>query len=144
MSAPFPTVPDAPRVVGRRRVIPIVAEGAAGATRPHPASAETQRALGLPGTLPEDWKARVLARLGELVAERRGLRVFLETCTKCGACTDKCHYFLGTGDPNNMPVGRQELLRAVWRRHFTFAGRHFPWLVGARELDESVLEEWFR
>ena len=144
MSAPFATAPDAPPVVGRYRVIPLIEEGAASGTRPHPATPEVQRALGFPETLPADWKARALTRLGELVAERRGLRVFLETCTKCGACTDKCHYYLGTRDPKNMPVARQDLLRAVWRRHFTFAGRWFPWLVGARELDESVLEDWFR
>ena len=146
--APPVSPPDgsstAPPVVGRYRVIPLIEEGASAGSRPHPATPEVQTALGFPGTLPPDWKARALARLGELVAERRGLRVFLETCTKCGACTDKCHYFLGTRDPKNMPVARQDLLRAVWRRHFTFAGRHFPWLVGARELDESVLEDWFR
>ena len=33
------------------------------------------------------------------------------SCVKCGACTDKCHYYLGTKDPNNMPVGRQNLMR---------------------------------
>ena len=126
MSAPFATAPDAPPVVGRYRVIPLIEEGAASGTRPHPATPEVQRALGFPETLPADWKARALTRLGELVAERRGLRVFLETCTKCGACTDKCHYYLGTRDPKNMPVARQDLLRAVWRRHFTFAGALVP------------------
>jgi len=25
--------------------------------------------------------------------------VFLDSCVKCGACTDKCHYYLGTADP---------------------------------------------
>ena len=33
--------------------------------------------------------------------------VYLDSCVKCGACTDKCHYYLGTSDPKNMPVGRQ-------------------------------------
>jgi len=135
---------SAPPVVGRYRVIPLIREGASAESRPHPATPAVQTALGFPPELPADWQARALARLGELVAERRGLRVFLETCTKCGACTDKCHYFLGTADPKNMPVARQDLLRSVWRRHFTFAGRWFPWLVGARELDRAMLEDWFR
>lgn len=135
---------DRPPVVGRYRVIPLIEADAAAATTPRKASDDVQRARGFPTTLPDDWKKRALVRLGEVVAERRGLRVFLDTCTKCGACTDKCHYFLGTHDPKNMPVARQDLLRAVWRRHFTFAGRWFPWLVGARELDKSVLEDWFR
>ena len=45
---------------------------------------------------------------------------------KCGACTDKCHYYLGTADPKNMPVARQDLLRSVYRRYYTFAGKYFP------------------
>ena len=63
---------------------------------------------------------------------------------KCGACTDKCHYYLGTADPKNMPVARQDLFRKVYRRHYTFAGRWFPWLVGAEDLTEEVLDDWYR
>jgi len=43
-----------------------------------------------------------------------------------------------------MPVARQELLRSVWRRYHTFFGRHLPWLVGARELDRTMLDDWYR
>jgi Fe-S oxidoreductase len=42
-----------------------------------------------------------------------------------------------------MPVARQDLLRSVYRRYFTFAGKHFPKLVGARDLTEDVLDEWY-
>jgi len=42
-----------------------------------------------------------------------------------------------------MPVARQDLLRSVYQRYFTFAGKHFPWLVGARDLTEEVLDEWY-
>ena len=107
------------------------------------ANPDVQESLGLPGTLVDDWHDKAVARLGQLVKERRGLRVFLDTCTKCGACTDKCHYFLGTHDPKNMPVARQDLLRSVYRRYFTFAGKWFPWLVGARNLDKSLLQDWY-
>jgi len=78
-----------------------------------------------------------------LLGKYRGLQVFLDSCVKCGACTDKCHYFLGTSDPKNMPVARQDLLRSVYRKHFTFAGKYFPKLVGARELTKEVLDEWY-
>ena len=73
-----------------------------------------------------------------------GCRVFLDACVHCGACTDKCHYFLGTGDPKNMPVARQDLLRKVYRRYFTLAGKWFPKLVGAEDLTKEVLEDWFK
>ena len=42
-----------------------------------------------------------------------------------------------------MPVARQDLFRKVYRRYFTFAGKHFPKLVGAEDLTEEVLEDWY-
>ena len=58
-----------------------------------------------------------------------------------GACDDKCHFFIGSGDPKNMPVLRAELLRSVYRNDFTTAGKilgslgkNFKKIIGAREL----------
>ena len=82
--------------------------------------------------------------MGELVGKYRSLRVYLDACVHCGACSDKCHYFLGTGDPKNMPVARQDLMRGVYRRHFTLPGKLFPKLVGARELTHEVLDDWYK
>jgi Fe-S oxidoreductase len=42
-----------------------------------------------------------------------------------------------------MPVGRQDLLRKVYRRYFTFAGKYFPKLVGAEDLTREVLDDWY-
>jgi len=42
-----------------------------------------------------------------------------------------------------MPVARQDLLRKVYRRYFTFAGKYFPWLVGAEDLTRETLDEWY-
>ena len=96
--------------------IPPLAPGAMAESKPYPASEEHQEAIGFPGELVDDWKEKAIDKLGELVSNSRGLRVYLDTCVKCGACTDKCHYFLGTADPNNMPVARQDLLRPLgWR-----------------------------
>jgi Fe-S oxidoreductase len=67
----------------------------------------------------------------------------MDSCVHCGACTDKCHYFIGTNDPNNMPVARQELMRSVYRRYFTIPGKLFPKLVGAKDLTKDVLDQWY-
>jgi len=133
-----------PSVVGRYRVIPVLQAGAMSNSNPAVATADVQQALDLPGALVDDWQAKAILRLSELLKERRGLQVFMDTCTRCGACTDKCHYFLGTADPKNMPVARQDLLRSVYRRYFTLAGKWFPSLVGARDLDKAMLEDWYR
>jgi Fe-S oxidoreductase len=107
------------------------------------AKAEYQTAIGFPGELVENWEQKAVEKLGELVSKSRALQVFLDSCVKCGACTDKCHYFLGTEDPKNMPVARQDLLRSVYRRYYTFAGKLVPWLVGARDMTKDVLDEWY-
>ncbi|MXZ81849.1 MAG: (Fe-S)-binding protein, partial [Gammaproteobacteria bacterium] len=90
-----------------------------------------------------DWHDRALGKMKELLGKYRSLQVFMDACVKCGACTDKCHYYLGTADPKNMPVARQDLMRKVYRRYFTFAGKYFPWLVGAVDLTREVLEDWY-
>ncbi|NLH83564.1 MAG: (Fe-S)-binding protein, partial [Phyllobacteriaceae bacterium] len=113
------------------------------ASKPWPAAPDHQKALGFPGELVENWKEVAIAKMGELLEKNRALRVYLDSCVKCGACTDKCHYFLGTGDPKNMPVARQDLLRKVYRRHFTLAGKYLPSLVGAEDLTEEVIDDWY-
>ncbi len=102
-----------------------------------------QSDLGFPEELVDNWKDVAIAKMGDLLGKYRSLQVFLDICVHCGACTDKCHYFLGTTDAKNMPVARQELLRKVYRRYFTFAGKYFPKLVGAVDLTEEVLDDWY-
>ncbi|WP_303906522.1 sulfate reduction electron transfer complex DsrMKJOP subunit DsrK [Thiohalomonas denitrificans] len=110
---------------------------------PFVAKPDHNEKLGFPGELVDNWHDKAIEKMGDLLGKYRGLQVFLDACVKCGSCTDKCHYFQGTSDPKNMPVARQDLLRSVYRRHFTFAGKYFPKLVGARELDREVLDEWY-
>jgi Fe-S oxidoreductase len=138
MAAAFDTPP-----LGEYPVIPLVREGAMAHSRPFVAKPEHQRPLGFPGELAPGWEKAAVTKLGELVSQSRALQVFLDSCVKCGACTDKCHYYLGTGDPKNMPVARQDLLRSVYRRYYTFAGKHFPKLVGARDMTKEVLDDWY-
>ena len=123
--------------------IPALRCGAMADSKPYPATPAHQQMLGFPGELVDDWQEKAIAKLGELVAGSRALKVSLDACVKCGACADKCQYFLGTGDPNNMPVARQDLLRKVYRRYFTWAGKYMPWLVGAEDLTRETLDAWY-
>jgi Fe-S oxidoreductase len=120
----------------------------------HSAAPQHLEYLGLPNPrkwqpydadwkLPPDWKTTVLDGMRDRLARFRSFRLFMDTCVRCGACADKCHFYLGSGDPKNMPVLRAELMRSVYRRYFTLPGRVFGRLAGARELTEDVLKEWF-
>lgn len=123
--------------------IPKIQEGSMAHLKSFLAAEPSQTYLGYPHELPADWKERVIDRMGQVLENFRSVRVFLDACVHCGACTDKCHYFLGTADPNNMPVARQELMRKVYRRYFTLPGKIAPWLVGAEDLTEETLNKWY-
>jgi Fe-S oxidoreductase len=123
--------------------IPELAPGKMAKSKPFVAKGDHQTPLGYPSELVDNWQEKAIAKMGDLLTKYRSLQVYMDSCVKCGACTDKCHYFLGTGDPNNMPVGRQDLMRKVYRRYFTFTGKYMPWLVGAIDLTEEVLDEWY-
>jgi Fe-S oxidoreductase len=124
-------------------VIPHLHEGVMAHSKPFAAKGEFQAELGFPGELIDNWEQVALDKMKELTGKYRSFQVFLDACVKCGACTDKCHYYLGTTDPKNMPVARQDLLRKVYRRNFTFAGKYFPKLVGAVDLTKEVLDDWY-
>ncbi len=93
--------------------------------------------------LPENWKEIIYEGLRDRLKKYRSLQVFMDICVRCGACADKCHFFLGSGDPKNMPVLRAELLRSVYRKDFTAAGKLLGRLAGGRELTPAVIKEWF-
>lgn len=93
--------------------------------------------------LPEDWQGTVIEGIAERLKKYRSFRLFLDVCVRCGACADKCHFYMGTGDPKNMPVLRAELLRSVYRRYFTPSGKLLGKFAGARELTVDVLKEWW-
>ncbi|MBI5181313.1 MAG: (Fe-S)-binding protein [Nitrospirae bacterium] len=94
--------------------------------------------------LPENWKETVLGGIRERLLKYRSFHIFMDICVRCGACADKCHFFLGGGDPKNMPVMRAELLRSIYRKYFTASGKILGKTAGARELTEDVLKEiWY-
>ncbi len=93
--------------------------------------------------LPENWQQILHDGFKERLEKFRSFKVFMDICVRCGACADKCHFFIGTGDPKNMPVLRAELLRSVYRNDFTTAGKIFGKVAGARKLTIDVLKEWW-
>ena len=94
-------------------------------------------------SLPANWKETITEGIRERLLKFRSFHVFMDICVRCGACADKCHFYLGSGDPKNMPVLRAELLRSVYRREFTTAGKIFKEMAGGRELTPEVIKEWF-
>jgi Fe-S oxidoreductase len=93
--------------------------------------------------LPENWQETILEGMRERLKKFRSFKVFMDICVRCGACADKCHFFLGSGDPKNMPVLRAELLRSIYRGEFKKAGQILGRFAGGRKLTPAVIKEWF-
>ncbi len=120
----------------------------------YPAKADVLRDLNFPNPrewspmdedwkLPENWWQIVHDGFRERLDKYRSFKVFMDICVRCGACADKCHFFIGGGDPKNMPVLRAELLRSIYRNDFTLFGKILGKLNGARPLTIDVIKEWF-
>ncbi|RMF99933.1 MAG: (Fe-S)-binding protein, partial [Nitrospirae bacterium] len=93
--------------------------------------------------LPENWKEIVLEGMKDRLGKYRSFQLFMDICVRCGACADKCHFYIGSGDPKNMPVLRAELMRSIYRKYFTTGGKLLGKHAGARELTEDVIKEWW-
>ncbi|MFO7653366.1 MAG: (Fe-S)-binding protein [Candidatus Krumholzibacteriia bacterium] len=117
-------------------------------------SPESLEYLGLPNPrqwspadddwkLPPNWMEILHDGMHKRLGKYRSFKLFMDICVRCGACADKCHFFLGGGDPKNMPVMRAELMRSIYRKDFTLAGKLFGKIAGARPMNEDVLKEWF-
>ena len=93
--------------------------------------------------LPANWRQIILDGMRERLGKFRSFKLFMDICVRCGACADKCHFYIGGGDPKNMPVLRAELLRSVYRQDFTLTGKVLGKLAGARELTPEIVKEWY-
>ena len=122
---------------------PDMREHATVAVRCWPGRAKDHAAIDLPTERVPNWQEKGITKLGEILDNNKALRVFMDICVRCGACADKCQFYLGTGDPKNMPVARAELMRKVYRRYFTLGGRIAPGLTDAADFDEEMLEQWY-
>ncbi|MBI4773963.1 MAG: (Fe-S)-binding protein [Deltaproteobacteria bacterium] len=120
----------------------------------HAGKPKNLEAVGLPNprewavpdedwALPSDWMEIVRQGFKDRLDRYRSFHVFMDICVRCGACADKCHFFIGSGDPKNMPVLRAELIRSIYRGEFTTAGRILGKLAGGRKLTVDVLKEWW-
>jgi Fe-S oxidoreductase/ActR/RegA family two-component response regulator len=67
----------------------------------------------------------------------------LLACVHCGMCTQSCHYVLANpGDPTYAPAYKGDLIRKLFKRHFDWTGRVFPWWVKAGSVwTDEELEE---
>jgi len=62
-------------------------------SNPYVAAAAHNESVGFPGTLVDGWEQKAVAKMGELLGKYRSLRVYMDACVHCGACTDNVPLF---------------------------------------------------
>lgn len=71
------------------------------------------------------------------------MRLYLETCTRCGVCTEACHVYASMGHLRYIAAYRHEIVRRIYKKYFKGRGRLWPSVGEAKELTEGALEELY-
>ncbi len=69
------------------------------------------------------------------------LLTHLNSCVHCGLCADSCIYYKADNDARYIPAAKVDLVASIFKRYYTFTGKHLPGLVGARKLDDKTVHE---
>ncbi len=73
----------------------------------------------------------------------RAMRLYLETCTRCGVCTEACHVYASTRQVKHIAAYRSEIIRRLYKKYFKARGKFWPSVGEAKELTDLALEELF-
>ena len=46
------------------------------------------------------------------------MRLYLETCTRCGVCTEACHVYASMGQTRYIAAHRAEVVRRIYKKYF--------------------------
>ncbi len=68
------------------------------------------------------------------------MRMYLDTCARCGLCVESCHVYASMPEAKYTAVGRAEVIRKIFKRYFRMQGKFAPWLGEVLEFDETTLD----
>jgi [DsrC]-trisulfide reductase subunit K len=72
---------------------------------------------------------------------RLALDHYVRMSAKCARCSTNCQIYEATGDPEDIPCHRSELLLSVYRRHFTISGILRGRILGDPGLTDQKIQE---
>jgi Fe-S oxidoreductase len=80
--------------------------------------------------------------LKELFEKRlnSAMRLYLESCARCGLCVESCHVYQSMPETRYTPVGRAEVVRKIFKRYFKLQGRIAPWLGEVVDIDDPGVD----
>lgn len=71
----------------------------------------------------------------------REMRLYLDTCARCGLCIEACHAYASMPEIRYSAVGRAETIRKLFRHYFKLEGRVAPWAGEVMTLNDQTLEK---
>jgi Fe-S oxidoreductase len=69
------------------------------------------------------------------------MRLYLDTCARCGVCVDACHVYASIPQARYTAVGRAEIVRRIFKKYFSLQGKIAPWLGEVLPMDDATLEQ---
>ena len=71
------------------------------------------------------------------------MRFYLETCSRCGICTNACHVHESMPHVKYIAAYRAEIVRRIYKKYFKGQGKLWPSVGEAKELTDTALEELY-
>ena len=71
------------------------------------------------------------------------MRLYLETCSRCGVCTKACHVHESMPHVKYIAAYRAEIVRRIYKKYFKGQGKLWSSVGETKELNEMALEELY-
>ena len=71
------------------------------------------------------------------------MRFYLETCSRCGICTQACHVHESMPQVKYIAAYRAEIVRRIYKKFFKKQGKLWPSLGESKDLTDMALEELY-
>lgn len=71
----------------------------------------------------------------------KAMRLYLDTCARCGLCVEACHVYASMPETKYTPVGRAEVVRKLFKRYFRLQGKFAPWLGETIPFDDIGIDK---
>jgi len=71
------------------------------------------------------------------------MRLYLETCTRCGVCAEACHVHASMGQVRYIAAHRAEIVRRIYKKYFKVRGKLWPSVGESKELNQMALDELY-
>lgn len=98
--------------------------------------------LGRLRRTPPPERETVLAAIASIRDGPAALRLSMEICAKCGVCAEQCPIYQGEEARHHNPAHRSDLIRSLYKRHSTAAGKLLSRAAGLGTYQEGEILEW--